>query len=209
MSSAKNREEKIRDMLKEQKRYQLPELHPLPGGVETLIDDPCRKALPEIPKVGRRCLLYDLIEYTPDTYHAFISRIRSGEYINVSTACVGLSYSTVTDWATKGRKDIENGADTYYSRLVKDILRAVAQCRGSVEAALSQIDPKKWLALGPGKILGNDWTEEAEARANTIGILGETKEEKEDVIPMRVLKLDEETIKSVEEELISAKIDKN
>ena len=113
------------------------------------------------------------------------------------------------DWATKGRKDIENKEDTYYSRFVKDILRAIAQCRGSVEAALSQIDPKKWLSLGPGKVLGHDWSEEAENRIATVGILGEEEKVDSDTIPMKVLELDDEMIQSVEEELKKAKVNNN
>jgi hypothetical protein len=209
MASAKNREDKIRDMLKEQKRYKLPEIYPLPGGVETLIDSEYRKELPDIPKLGRRCQLMDIISYTPETYEGFLSRIRSGEYINVSTACVGLSYGTVLDWAGKGRKDLEKGEDTYYSRFVKDVLRAIAQCRGSVEESLSQIDPKKWLSLGPGKLLGNDWSDTETTNREVIEFLGEDEKKDASEIPMKVLELDEETVKSVEAELIKAKITEN
>jgi hypothetical protein len=208
MASAKNREDKIRDMLKEQKRYKLPEIYPLPGGVETLIDCDHRKEMPVMPKLGRKCQLMDIISYTPDTYEALLSRIRSGEYINVSTACVGLAYGTVLDWAGKGRRDIEKGLDTYYSRFVKDVLRAIAQCRGGVEASLSQIDPKKWLSLGPGKLLGNDWSEEAVNRGITE-FLGVEENKEAEVVPMKVLELDEETVKSVEEELKKAKVTEN
>jgi len=208
MQSAKNREDKIRDMLADQKRYKLPTLYPLPGGVETLIDHPLRKELPEIPKLGRRCTLIDLIDFTPETYESFLCRIRSGEYINVSTACVGLCYGTVCDWAMKGRKDIKEGKDTYYSRFVKDLLRAIAQCRGGVEAALSQHDPKKWLSLGPGKLLGNDWSEEAE-KPEMLPFLTDNEQKKDEIIPMKVLDLDEESVKAAEDELKKAKINEN
>lgn len=131
----------------------------LPGGVLTLMDIKYRKPLPDIPDKGRRCLLYDMIAFTPDTYTEFIMMIRGGAYFHVAAEACGIGESTMYEWARKGRDALASGQDTYYTRFLLDVRKAVAHCRASCEMTLKDLDPKRWLTLGPGKIFGNQWTE--------------------------------------------------
>jgi len=199
---------KIGKLLSAQKRYKLPELHPLPGGVETLLNHPLAKELPDKNPKGRNTYLYALVEETPETYENFICNLRAGQFIKVAAASVGISYDLVMKWGSRGKRDIEIDKDSHYSRFVKDVLIAIAQCRGAIESNLAHIDPKKWLAQGVGNALGNEWSDKDEIR-QVEQFLTEEPEEEKDSIAMNVLKLDNDTIKAAEEELKIAKVDNN
>jgi len=140
----------------------------IPGGIETLLDVSERKPLPALPEQGRRCILYDIIQYTPETYAQMIVYVRNGAYYHTAAESVGIASKTLYDWCYKGRRDAESGIDSYYSRLYKDIRKATAQCRVSKEMAIADIDPKKWLNLGPGKMFGTEWVELPTSTADLV-----------------------------------------
>lgn len=215
MGDAKINDDKIRELLGKQRQYKLPEIHPIPGGVETLLESPHRKELPQLNELGaggRPSVLVELIEQYPNTYMELICRLTSGQYLKVACAGVGLKYNTVVQWGRRGTADMENGDDTYYSRFVQDCYRAIGQCRGRIEEAVTQIDPKKWLSLGPGKIFGTEWAEKVEEHRNEDDsplMLTKKKEEDNDGTKLLVLDLTKEAEAEAMAELEKAKVDIN
>ncbi len=131
----------------------------LPGGLETLEAIPGRKDLPIIEGAGRICLLVDIINHTPETYSIYLNELRRGAYFGPAAESVGIPTSTIARWGQYGRRDINEGLDTYYSRFWKDVRKAVAQCQVKVEQFIAKTDPKKWLARGPGTIFGDQWND--------------------------------------------------
>ena len=131
---------------------------PFPGGWETLLPCDNRKALPVIrERTGRRCILEDTVQFYPAIYQQFISLLGSGVSINVACTCVGWNESTFHNWAYKGACDERDGKDTYFSRLHKDVRRAIASKTADCERAIAESSPTKWLTNGPGRIFGGRW----------------------------------------------------
>jgi len=132
---------------------------PFPGGWETLLPTDNRKPLPEIPeRKGRRCILEDTVNFYPAIYQQFISLLGSGVSINVACTCVGWNESTFHNWAYKGACDERDGKDTYFSRLHKDVRRAIASKTADCERSIAEQSPANWLAKGPGRIFGGPWS---------------------------------------------------
>lgn len=129
----------------------------LPGGIPTLIDIPERKPLPAPPK--GQCILAALVDECPRTYEEFLTALKKGSFWKGAAASVGLSVGTVRRWGQRGKEDAEAELDTYYSRFYLDVLKAIGQCRCSVEQALAKIQPWKWLSHGPGSVFGTEWTD--------------------------------------------------
>lgn len=187
-----------------------------PGGRETLLDVPDRKPLPEIEaRVGRPCILIDLIRHSPDIYAQFIAFIQAGAYFHVAAEAVGISTSTLKNWVARGRNDLHCGLDTWYSRLLGDVRRAVALSRVGREIAIAADSPAKWLSNGPGRIFGEHWVENRtseqieepdslESTVSPLEIEDKREQKKEDEIEGTiVLNLDAakelETIEALEE----------
>ena len=128
--------------------------------VETLLDIPQRKPLPQPPqRKGRRFKLVDIIHHAPDLYARLITHIRAGVSFNVAAAAVGIGERTFYDWGEKGSLDYEAGKDTYFSRFYHDVRKAAATATADCEMAVKELDPKKWLSHGPGRIFGGQWSE--------------------------------------------------
>ena len=133
----------------------------LPGGLRTLLDVEGRMELPPVPKGPSRSLLHDLVEFNPDTYAQYIMFLRAGAYYHTAAEAIGIEYDTIRAWAERGKKDLTTQTDSYYSRFVLDVRRAVASTRVRAEMILFDQDVKKWLTLGPGKMFGNEWSDPA------------------------------------------------
>lgn len=132
---------------------------PFPGGWETLLPCDNRKALPQIQqRTGRRCILEDTVQFYPAIYQQFISLLGSGVSINVACTCVGWNESTFHTWAYKGACDERDGKDTFFSRLHKDVRRAIASKTADCERSIAEQSPANWLAKGPGRIFGGPWS---------------------------------------------------
>jgi hypothetical protein len=143
----------------EQMKESSPQEIPTERNLLTLLNVERRKTLPPTPATGRPSRLHDIVQYDPDTYSRFIIYLKNGAYYHVAAEAIGVNRTTLGDWLQKGRKDDEAGTDTYYSRLYKDVRKAIAECRCNAEMQVLELDPKRWLSLGPGRIFGREWTE--------------------------------------------------
>jgi len=145
----------------------------------TLLDEEGRRELPKIPyKPGRPCYLPRLIKREPKRYTQLINYIRQGVYFHVAAEAVGISQFTMIRWGNKGKEDMEHEIDSYYSRFYRDVRRSVAICRSGCEVAIKELNPGKWLAKGPGRILGNQWSEERSSREDDTPLI-ESEEHKQ------------------------------
>jgi hypothetical protein len=131
--------------------------------IETLLNVRGRKPLPdstEISKSDRRgpkFKLFEIITHAPDLYAKMIMFIRNGVSFNVACECVGIGESTFYEWGQRGASDFQANADTYFSRFYRDVRRAAALATCQAEMEIKALDPKKWLAHGPGRIFGDAW----------------------------------------------------
>jgi hypothetical protein len=133
----------------------------IPGGKETLLDVPNRKPLPPyVRSAGRPCVLQDIVMHAPDLYAEFITYIQAGAYYNVAAEAIGVCEGTLRNWLIRGKADLGGSLDTWYSRLFRDIRRAVALARVGAEASIREASPSRWLSHGPGKMFGEQWTEQ-------------------------------------------------
>lgn len=72
--------------------------------------------------------------------------------------------------------DDETDVDTWYVRLLYDIKKAVAICRTHREIKIADIDPRRWLTNGPGRMFGDQWSEQVN---NKSGSNSEEDDERE------------------------------
>lgn len=129
-------------------------------GIETLLDVPGRKELPEIPKrPGRKCLLEQIVLFNPQRYHQIIAKVRHGVSLNVAVEAAGINESTFYDWAIKGREHLAEHPpiDSFFSRFYSDLRRAVAHTVADCEMTIAIKNPTKWLVHGAGRIFGGHW----------------------------------------------------
>ena len=128
---------------------------------KTLLDIPDREELPPIPRLGRPCFLVQLVEHNPDLYKEMITKIRHGNYAHVAAMSCGIRKDTFYDWCKKARDQLRESPipDTFYTRFYNDVMRATAIRRSEIEIELSVADPKLWNSVGPGRLLGPEWTD--------------------------------------------------
>lgn len=130
--------------------------------IETLLACPQRKELPQFPQQsgpGRKCLLYGIVEHSPDQYKRMIQFIRQGVSLNVAATRIDVGERTFYDWGAQGAEDAINELDTYFSRFWRDVRRAIATKASECEQDVAAKNPTRWLALGAGRIFGNKWNE--------------------------------------------------
>lgn len=152
-----NRRRRRRRNTEESQEEPTPENLALPGGLETLLDTPYRKDLPEVPRAGRKSILIDLVQYSPALYAKMMLYIQQGVYYHVAAECIGVNENTFHDWATRGNQDLKDEKDTFYSRFFLDVKRAVAVARAECEVEIKKKDPRRWLSSGPGRMFGGQW----------------------------------------------------
>jgi hypothetical protein len=129
-----------------------------PGGRETLLNVPDRKELPPEPTgPGRKCTLIRMVTESPELYAQLITYIQAGAYYHVAAEAVGVSTDALRGWLKKGRGDLLSLNDTWYSRLLLDIRRAVALARVSAEISIAETNSTRWLNQGPGRMFGDHW----------------------------------------------------
>lgn len=144
-----------------------------PGGIETLLETASRKPLPQIPQQkGRKCLLYDIVQFSPKLYAKMIGQLRLGVSPEVAAEACAIGERTFYEWAQRGKQDIDNfdpesgqhcPIDSYFSRFYLDVRRAIATQAADCEMKLAEIDPRKWLTIGPGRIFGQKWAKDRTA----------------------------------------------
>lgn len=127
--------------------------------LRTLLDDENREKLP--PSInqqrGPKCRLELIARYSPDLYAKMIHMIRMGASFGTAAGVLGISQSTMLSWLYKGRADQDNDVDSFFSRFVSDIYSACAVAASEAEQEVKRLDPRKWLAHGPGRIFGGSW----------------------------------------------------
>jgi hypothetical protein len=129
--------------------------------VETLLDIASRKKLPQIlQRKGRKCVLVEIILHNPDRYARLITHIRSGVSFGVAAEAAGIGERTFFEWGQKGQADFDAGEDTYFSRFFRDVRRAAAAATADCEQHVKEMDPKRWLSHGPGRIFNLGWSED-------------------------------------------------
>jgi hypothetical protein len=129
-----------------------------PGGRETLLNTEDRKELPEEPTgPGRKCTLIEMVKYSPDLYAQLIMYIQQGAFYHVAAEAIGISTDSLRIWLKRGRADLLSLKDTWYSRLLLDIRRAVAIARVGAEVSIAETDSRRWLNMGPGRMFGDQW----------------------------------------------------
>lgn len=131
-----------------------------PGGILTNLDIEGRKPLPEVKDARYRSQLHEIVEYAPETYAEYIILLQQGAYYNSAAESIGIPEKTLAEWGKKGRRDLDSGIDSVYSRFTLDVRKSIAKARVRCEIQIHQTDPRKWLSLGPGRIFGNQWAEE-------------------------------------------------
>lgn len=136
------------------------------GSLDTLLDIPARRELPQFPQhQGRPSKLYALIHQTPENYAKFLFCISDGMSFNVAAEMAGIGERTFYEWGAIGRNDFEREEDTYHARFVQDVRRAAAHATGSTEAEVRRLEPRKWLAHGPARIFGDRWAKDPNAKS--------------------------------------------
>jgi hypothetical protein len=135
-----------------------PPIIPVEQDVETLLDIPGRKPLPQIPqRKGRKCTLIEMIIHNPDRYSRLITHIRAGVSFNVAAEANSIGERTFYEWGQRGQEDLDKGMDTFFSRFFRDVRRAAAMATADCESEVKALEPRKWLSHGPGRIFGGAW----------------------------------------------------
>lgn len=129
-----------------------------PEGRMTLLPTPDRKPLPERTS-GRISQLEQIIEYCPEVYVELLMTITRGVFYHVASESVGIASTTFYNWLEKGKVAIGRGEDSVYNRFRRDVQRAAARARVGAEIAIASTNPQRWLSHGPGRSLGNQWSE--------------------------------------------------
>ena len=131
---------------------------PTEKDVETLLDIPGRKPLPQIlQRKGRKCTLIEMILHNPDRYSRLITHIRAGVSFNVAAEANSIGERTFYEWGQRGQEDLDLGKDTFFSRFFRDVRRAAAMATADCESEVKALEPRKWLSHGPGRIFGGAW----------------------------------------------------
>ncbi len=129
-----------------------------PGGLETLLPCKAQKPLPQLQeRVGRKCLLVEIVHHAPELYQTLITQIKCGVSMNVAVEVVGINESTFFSWGWKGKRDYDARIDSYFSRFYKDVRKAVAHKAAECERSIAESSPLKYLTHGPGRIFNNPW----------------------------------------------------
>lgn len=114
-----------------------------------------RSELPPPPTNGLDAL-FALAE-AQEVYKYFLSLLLRGASLASAAASVRLTPALVYSWCRKGRQDILDGVDSYYSRWMYDYQAAVGRARVQAEMVLYSLDPEKYLGKGEGRLLGTEF----------------------------------------------------
>lgn len=147
-----------------------------PDGLETLLEVPYRKALPQLiqAKDGPKQKLPEIIKFAPKLYAKMIGMLRNGVSPNVASEVCGIVERTFYKWGEQGAYDANHvdemtgepdPIDSYYSRFYMDVRRAIATKASECEMDIASKDSRKWLSIGPGKIFGGKWGKNPEKAA--------------------------------------------
>lgn len=94
-----------------------------------------------------------------ETFQRYITAIRRGSYGRVAAAQIGVAPSTLVNWLQKGKKEFEDEEETYHAQFYSDTVEAIAEARATAEGMVMEDNPLMWLKKGPGRFLGDDWSD--------------------------------------------------
>lgn len=80
---------------------------------------------------------------------AIVDTARRGNYMTTCAAMIGVSPRTIMRWLQRGEQDLENGEDTSYARLYRDVSQASAQFEDemvNLVADAARANPQNWAA---------------------------------------------------------------
>lgn len=95
--------------------------------------------------------LVSLVIKQPALYSFFIGKLASGASFKAAALTVGVVPNRFIYWLQRGSADIGDDEDTYCSRLLMDVQRAVAFAVGDAEERVHRSNPAQWLTKGPAK----------------------------------------------------------
>jgi len=106
---------------------------------------------------GKVCKLVLVARNNPEAYRRFLSNLGAGCSLASSCASIGISpknASTILGKAKNGK------ANRHELKIAKDIRVALGRVLALTEAEVRKLDPKFWLAHGPGRIITNEWNDD-------------------------------------------------
>lgn len=84
---------------------------------------------------------------------------RQGAFSRVAAAQLGIAPTTLSSWLTRGKAEWDQDKDTLYAQFYTDTLQDIAEARARAEGMIMEDNPLMWLKKGPGKYLGDDWSD--------------------------------------------------
>lgn len=149
--------------------------------------------------------LVSLVVKQPSLYSYFIGKLASGASFKAAALTIGVAPSRFTYWLQRGSADIGDDVDSYCSRLLMDVQRAVAFAVGDAEERVYRQNPAQWLTKGPAKDFhqGRYWKDFV--RESPEEAMEEANENPIDPIPLREQdRLEEQDDTTVEDDLRDA-----
>jgi hypothetical protein len=108
-------------------------------------------------KVGRKNALQELVMFRPDSYRKMIGMLALGVTQHAAAEFINIQSWTFYHWMDLGMKDLAAQLDTFHSRLVYDVRKAIAYARTKAEIEVRMMDPLIYLQRGSARLLGDEW----------------------------------------------------
>jgi hypothetical protein len=86
---------------------------------------------------------------------------KAGWSLGTLAGMLDLKYSTLRRWVLRGRDEHQEKVHSAYVELWVKLSKGWSVARGLAESTIAKIDPKFFLMKGPGKLLGDDWEDDA------------------------------------------------
>lgn len=148
--------------------------------------------LKPVTKRNSRTKLRTLMRHDKESYRGFLNHLRLGAWWWSAAAAIGVHRDTLSGWLLQGEADRLAGKSSDYSRLYDDVYAAVGEARTVREVVHAAEDSKHWLAVGPGRLIGDEWRPSSHEGTPgvTVNILNsnqnvqaDTEEEDDDALP--------------------------
>lgn len=94
----------------------------------------------------------------PEVYRQFLANLTAGCSLASSAASIGLPAKSASMVLRRAKS---KDAPREVKKVARDIKTALGRVLGLTEAEVRKLDPKYWLTHGPGRIITNEWNDEA------------------------------------------------